>query len=255
MTPSGKSAIAIIPARGGSKGLPGKNIKPLCGHPMIAWTIAAAHNTGLFDAIVVTTDCAEIAQISREYGALACRRPADLSGDAALVKEAVRHCLSSLKPDFSEPDYMFLLQPTSPLRTPQDIVACLAALEDNDADSAASFRLADEPVERAFRIERNTPRPAMTDTDSWLPRQLLPDCYYLNGAVYVVRTAAFLADPASSFLFGRCAASIMPAERSLDIDTGFQFKIAEMLLTERAVIDPASCRSNVSAASHFDYPK
>src|SRR5262245_30194891 len=121
MTPSGKSAIAIIPARGGSKGLPGKNIRPLLGHPLIAWTIAVAHITELFDAVVVTTDSEEIAIAARGYGALTCRRPPELATDTALVKDAVRHCLSRLERDFDVPDYVILLQPTSPLREPQDI--------------------------------------------------------------------------------------------------------------------------------------
>lgn len=255
MTPSGKSAIAIIPARGGSKGLPGKNIKPLCGHPLIAWTITAAHTAGLFDAIVVSTDSEEIAAVAKEYGALTCRRPPELSGDAALVKDAVRHCLSSLEPEFARPDYIFLLQPTSPQREPEDILACLAALEANGADSAASFRPAEEPLERAFRIEAGIPTPALPGADGWLPRQALPACYYLNGAVYVVATGPFLADPSASFLFGRMAASVMPPERSLDIDTPLQFRITEMLMAEQARIDPSRFRVSPLNTSLFDFPR
>lgn len=253
MTPSGKSAVAVIPARGGSKGLPGKNIMPMFGHPLIAWTIAQAKTSGIFDAIVVSTDSEDIALVAHRYGALTCRRPPELATDTSLVKDAVRHCVGRLEPWFGTPDYLFLLQPTSPLREPSDILDCLAAFEANAADSATTFRPAEEPIEWAYRIAAGVPEPAVKGVKNWLSRQMLPEYYYLNGAVYIVATGLFLADPSQSFLFGRQAASVMPGERSLDVDNAFQFRIAEMMLAERKPVDPGSHLTEATADRPFDF--
>ncbi|MEX0955339.1 MAG: acylneuraminate cytidylyltransferase family protein [Rhizobiaceae bacterium] len=253
MTPSGRTAFAIIPARGGSKGLLGKNTRPLAGYPLISWSIAVAHATGLFDAVIVTTDSEEIGRIAKRFGALTCRRPPELASDTALVKDAVRHCLEHVELDLGQPNYLVLLQPTSPLRKPGDIVDCITAMEEVDADSATSFRLADEPIERAYRIENGHPVPAINGQDNWLPRQLLPDYYYLNGAVYVVRTSAFLSDPTSSFLFGKQVSSIMPSERSIDIDTASQFRLAELMMSESDYIKPVETEPEPPEDRVFDY--
>ncbi|MBX3575939.1 MAG: acylneuraminate cytidylyltransferase family protein [Rhizobiaceae bacterium] len=253
MSGQAPSAIAIVPARGGSKGLPGKNLRELNGHPLIAWSIAAGRASGLFDAVIVSTDSADIAAVSKAYGAITCKRPEALSGDTALVKDAVSHCLHAVKHRYGRPDLTVLLQPTSPLRSPEDITACVSALVESNADSAATFKPADEPIERAYRIVEGVPSPAVESQGHWLPRQQLPNYYYLNGAVYVVTTGPFLASSLASFLFGKTTSVVMPAQRSVDIDTLFDFKLAEMLMTETDHIDPGAYAIVGSQADPFDY--
>jgi CMP-N-acetylneuraminic acid synthetase len=115
------TTVAIIPARGGSKGIPGKNIVDFHGRPLIAWTILAARQSGVCDRIIVSTDCPDIARVARAYDAEAPDRPAEISGDEAPTDLVVRHVL-----DRVDCETAILLQPTSPLRGAEDIRQCLA---------------------------------------------------------------------------------------------------------------------------------
>lgn len=220
--------LAIIPARAGSKGLPGKNIRPFLGVPLLAWSIAVAKACAEVDHVAVSSDGDDVLALAREHGATAIKRPEVLASDTALPKDAVLHVLDTLAADGVEPfDLVVLLQPTSPLRVPEDISDCLASVTEQGADSAASFKPADSHPSRVWNINEGTPEPFMPGQDNWAPRQALSPAYALNGAVYVVTVKSFREEKSPAFLFGKSAASIMPAERSLDIDTLFDFEMAE----------------------------
>lgn len=208
--------MAFIPARAGSKGLPGKNIIDLAGKPLLAYTIEAAQRCAGVDRIIVSTDGEDIAGVARKYGAEVMMRPDALADDTAMPKDALRYHLGTLD---SLPDITILLQPTSPLRTSEDIDACLSPLREKRADSAATFVRATQSPYRDWRESGDgTVVPVVAGFNPWLPRQALPPTYRLNGAVYAVRTRLFLNDDSHSFLPGRAQMVLMPAERSVDID-------------------------------------
>lgn len=226
--------LAIILARAGSKGLPGKNLRPLRGHPLVAWSIDAARRSGLFARIVVSTDGEDIARISKRYGAEVVDRPKKLATDTATPKSAMAHVCQSLAEDGFSATYGVLLQPTSPLRNTDDIAETVKLVTDSGFDSAASFSQAIPHPLRAFVVEQDgRARQADADSDIWRPRQQREPYYHLNGAVYVVRTRDLLSSASGPLLTGSIGAHIMPPERSIDIDTAVDFKIAEALMDDR----------------------
>ena len=222
------SIAAFIPARAGSKGLPGKNIIPFAGRPLIAWSIDAARATGVINDIYVSTDGDDIAEIAKVEGAEVLRRPEELATDSALPKDAIRHHVETLAARGSRPDIIVLLQPTSPLRSTEDILACIGEVK-NGADSAVTFVKSPANPHRLWRLENKTPELFLENVDPWAPRQALPDAYAINGAVYAARTDVLLADESPSFIVGNAKGVVMPAERSVDIDTKLDLVIAEAI--------------------------
>lgn len=227
-------AVAFILARDGSKGLPGKNVRPLGGRPLIAWTIRTALSTSAVDRVIVSTDGEAIAQAGRAAGAEVLARPAHLAGDAALPKDALRFHLAELERDGERPDIVLLLQPTSPLRGVEDVEACLRMLTDDAFDSAVTFCEASTHPYQTFRMVDGAPAAFVPDQDPWRPRQALPPAYAPNGAVYAAWREPLLADPGAGFMVGRAAMVIMPPERSIDIDTQADFAAAEALISGAA---------------------
>ena len=140
---NGKTVIAIIPARGGSKGLPGKNIKPLCGKPLIAWSIEAGLASQYIDEVMVSTDSEEIANIAREFGAsVPFLRPVELASDTATTLDAVKHVIEYYENECNRYfDYIVLLEPTSPLREKDDLDMMLEKISLIDADFDAIVSL------------------------------------------------------------------------------------------------------------------
>lgn len=228
----GHHVVAIVPARGGSKTVPHKNIQPLGDKPLMAWSIEVAHAAASIDAVVVTTDSEEIAQVARDYGTSVIHRPARLATDDALVIDAIRHALRAWR-DRNEPiDVTVLLEPTCPLRSVEDIEACLGQLRKTPSvDSVATFTEAELNPHRAWRLEGGSPEPFIEGAVPWQPRQSLPEAYQLNGAVYAFWTDR-LPEDAIAPLFGRIAAVHMPAERSVDIDSTLDFMLAETILKQ-----------------------
>jgi CMP-N,N'-diacetyllegionaminic acid synthase len=226
--------LAIIPARAGSKGLPGKNVFEFGGHPLIAWTIAVASESQLFSKIVVSTDSPEIGEISMRYGAEVVNRPDELSTDDASPKDAVIHAYHQLADGGYDANHIVLLQPTSPLRQISDLTDCIDLVRSNRFESAASFCPAIPHPFRAFYIaDDGTAAPVNSDDDVWLPRQAREPQYHLNGAVYVVKTQSFLANPGKQFLVPAVGAHVMPTKRSIDIDTIADLKMASALMDDR----------------------
>lgn len=226
MSHSSASVLAVITARGGSKGLPGKNIRLLAGKPLIAWTVEAALGAHCIERVIVSTDAPEIAEAARAAGAeVPFLRPAELATDAAGSVDVLRHAVGQC-PGF---DYVLLLQPTSPLRTADDIDAAYDRLLATGAPSCVSVCEVTEQPWLMYRhnadgqLERLLPEPV-----AGLRRQDLPLVFRLNGALYLARTDWFLA---GGRLVGPGTVSlVMSAERSLDIDTRDDFDQAVRIL-------------------------
>jgi N-acylneuraminate cytidylyltransferase len=231
---NGKRVIAIIPARGGSKSVPGKNIRPLGGKPLLAWSIEVAQQVSEIDRILVSTDDAQIASIGRAHGAEVYARPPHLATDEALVIDALKDILHTLQAEHETPEWVILLEPTCPLRTANDVRDCLKLVAQGGYDSVATFKDAELNPHRAWRLNDGVPEVFIDGAIPWLPRQKLPKAYQLNGAVYVFR-ASLLAQEANSLLVGKLGAVLMPRERSQDIDDNIDFTIVTALLKESNV--------------------
>lgn len=232
--PTGREGpiYALVPARGGSKGLAGKNLRRLGGRSLLAWTLGVARQVPALDAVYVSTDDEAIAREATREGAEVVDRPAALASDESLVIDTIRHHLGAWRAEGRPPEILVLLQPTSPFRTVADVEACLGALADGGRDSAATFRAAVTHPARTWRIAADglaEPFLAGAAGDGWARRQDLAPCYELNGAVYAFR-AERLPAGAPGPLFGRVAAVTMPAVRSLDIDDELDLVAAEALL-------------------------
>lgn len=223
--------IAVIPARGGSKTIPYKNIKPLLGKPLIGWTIEVAKRVSLIDRIVVSTDDEQIASVAKGYGVEVMERPRHLAQDDSLPVDVLIDLVARLRKAGETAKYLVYLEPTSPLRQPSDILKCVQILADETSGfhSVATFCEASLNPYRSWRKVGNSYRKFIAEANPWLPRQQLPAAYQLNGAVY-----AFIVDQLSptrrSILPKPVGGVIMPKERSVDIDDHFDFLIAELLL-------------------------
>ena len=230
---NGKRVIAVIPARGGSKSVPGKNIRPLAGTPLIAWSIIIAKQVQEIDRVIVSTDDDKIADISRQFSAEVYPRPVELATDDALVIDALKDLIRTLKAEQESPEVLVILEPTCPFRSVEDVRECLNFLSTDDYDCAATFTTAELNPHRAWRINGHTPEVFIPGAIPWLPRQQLPEAYQLNGAVYAIRTAGLIAS-SQSVLFGRIGAVKMPRERSIDINDPVDFLLAEQFAAERS---------------------
>jgi N-acylneuraminate cytidylyltransferase len=224
-----EKVIAVIPARGGSKTVPEKNIRLLGGKPLIVWSIEIAQQVNEIDRVIVSTDNPKISSISREHGAEVYPRPPHLATDEALVIDALKDLIRTLEDEQEKPGWLILLEPTCPLRTADDVRDCLRLLAQGGFDSVATFKEAELNPHRAWSIIDGVPQVFIPGAVPWLPRQKLPKAYQLNGAVYVFR-ASLLAQETKSILLGKSAAVVMPRERSYDIDDSVDFAVVEALL-------------------------
>ncbi len=222
--------LALIPARGGSKGVPRKNVQAIAGKPLIAWTVQAALACQQIDQVVVSTDDDEIARISRMWGAdVPFMRPAELAQDDSPSIDTVLHALNCL-PHF---DAIVLLQPTSPLRTTGDIADCITYAIAQKANAVMSISEASQSpywmvqLMEANRIKKIIDNPR---SDHASRRQDLPTAYAFNGALYFALTDWLIQN--RTFLTDETRAFVMPQQRSVDIDTPLDWKLAELLLTE-----------------------
>ena len=226
------NTLAVIPARGGSKGLPGKNILTLAGKPLIAYTIEAAQAARSVDRIVVSTDDAEIAEIARTYGAeVPFIRPDHLSNDTAIATEVCLHALEFLKQEEDyEPELAMFLQPTSPLRSSEDIDGAVELLRETGASAVVSLKEVVEHPQWMRRLDaEQRVSPLFPELEVPHVRQGLEKAYILNGAVYVAVAGVLLENRSFHGLDTR--GYVMPRERSIDIDTAIDFAIVDHLIT------------------------
>ena len=221
--------LALIPARGGSKGICRKNIKPLAGKPLLGWTIDTARQAGSVDRIVVSTEDDEIAAIARDLGAeVPFMRPGALSFDSTPGIEPVIHALEQL-PEF---EWVLLLQPTSPLRSVEDIEGIVRLCLDRDAPSAVSVTAVNKHPYWMYQCdEKDRLSPMIPEQPAVTRRQDLPPAYALNGALYLARRDWLLEH--QRFVALDTLAYVMPKERSPDLDTLPDWDWAEYLIKSK----------------------
>lgn len=222
--------IAIIPARSGSKGLPGKNILPLCGKPMLAWSIEAAKKSHAFKAIIVSTDSKEYGAISQEYGASVIYRNEELSNDSASTYDVIKDVFEKI--DWKNLDYFMLLQPTSPLRNEQHIKEAISIFESQakEFDTLVSLTKAHkasiliQPVEKDLSLKHFA-----HDFSNYKRQEFLE--YEPNGAIFISKINTYLE---RKHFFGKQGiAYIMDKGDSIDIDDEDDFLLAQSKLAER----------------------
>lgn len=219
------SVLALVPARGGSKGVPRKNVRLLGGRPLIAWSIAAGLNAARVDHVAVSTDDDEIADVAAACGVEVIRRPAALADDGAPMLPVVRHAVETLAAAGRRFETLTLLQPTCPFRTAADIDGSVDRLARGDVDGVIGvYRVYDDHPARMYRVtdDRLTPLDAAYDG---VNRQDLPAVYKRNGAIYTLSLAATARE--NSLFVRNCAPFEMPRERSVNIDEPLDFIVAE----------------------------
>lgn len=241
-----KRVLAIIPARGGSKRVPRKNILDLASKPLIVWTIDAALKSEYIDRVVVSTDDKEIAEISKKNGAdVPFMRPVELASDSATSIDAVRHAIKALESLNEYYDYLILLQPTSPLRTEKYIDDAIELLIEKKAECIVSICEVDHPVEWTGIL------PESQSMNNFFPKELqgkrsqdFQTRYRINGAIYIVNIKQAL-EQKSLILNELIYGFIMQRKDSIDIDEYIDFKIAEVIMSKN-VCDHDLCSKTLT---------
>ncbi len=226
-----------ICVRGGSKGIPQKNIRPIAGKPLLLHTLHQALESKLFDAIAVSSDSPEILNLAKSVPGILCvERPSELATDEAAKIPAIRHCLIEIEKHFGAKAQIAVdLDATSPLRTIDDIKSCLRLLEQNPecgnvitgmpARRSPYFNLVEQDANGFVRLSKTTNPPVRR-------RQDAPRCFDMNASIYIWRREVLLNE--DSVILPKTLLYEMPEERSFDIDSPLDFKIVEMLLKERS---------------------
>lgn len=221
--------IAIIPARSGSKGLPDKNIKLLMGKPLLAYTIEAAIKSGCFTEVMVSTDSEKYAEIAREYGAkVPFLRSSVMASDTASSWDTVEEVLDNYKRLNQEFDSFCLLQPTSPLRSGEDISRAYELWKSKNAFAVVSVCEADHSLVLYGKLAENNNLSGFAECNAAKRRQDEGKFYRINGAIYIASLPEFRND--RRLYREESYGYVMPKERSVDIDTEFDFRFAEYLL-------------------------
>jgi N-acylneuraminate cytidylyltransferase len=215
----GRRIIGIVPARAGSTRLPGKNIKPLAGKPLIGWTLEAARRSAMIDQVLVTSDDPAVLALAEAAGATPVSRPRDLASADSSVIDAMEHALET---NGAAWDYVVLLQPTSPLRTTADIDAAIRLCHDRSAPAVISV----SPVWKPASFHG-----AVDGEGRFTPGGLAEGAVVINGAVYVGRPERLFAD--RTFQVSGALAYAMPPEAGWDIDTAADFAVCEALMALR----------------------
>ncbi|MDO6743443.1 acylneuraminate cytidylyltransferase family protein [Tenacibaculum soleae] len=209
--------IAIIPARGGSKGLPGKNIIDLAGKPLIAWTIEASLQSKYITKTIVSSEDDNILDIAKKNGSEILKRSQELALDTTPSEPVIEHVLNSIE-DINKYNYLLLLQPTSPLRDATDIDRAIEKLKEKNATALISTTAIDNKILKAFKNNKKGYLKGISNNDyPFMRRQDLPMVYMPNGAIYIVKIDDFLK---SKRLFtDKTISFVMSEEKGLDIDT------------------------------------
>ena len=230
----GYRILAIIPARGGSKGVPRKNIKHLAGKPLLAWTVETALSLDCLDRVILSTDDEEIAGIGKRYGAdVPFLRPTEIAADDTTDMPVYEHALNWLEQhDGFIPDIIVWLRPTVPLRSAGDIECSLDLLIKKRPDWVRSICEAEHHPYWMYKLNDTRMEPFIDGIriENYMRRQLLPPAYRLNGAVDVTWRSTILE---KKILYaGVIEAHVMPANRSIDIDTMLDFKLLEVIISQ-----------------------
>ena len=226
--------LAIIPARGGSKGVPRKNIRPLCDKPLLSWTIETALEAEGTSKTIVSTDDREIKEVALKWGAeVPFLRPGELSSDRARAIPVLQHAVSFLEKQGQTFDAVMMLQPTSPLRLAKDIEASIEMMKkDTECSSVISVTGVGEyhPARMKYLEEGVLIDPPFCEAYENQPRQELRPMYIRSGAIYLVRRDVLMEE--HSLKGRRSLGYVMPKERSVNIDAPFDFELAEWLMSK-----------------------
>ncbi len=222
----GKRVLAVIPARSGSKGLPGKNLRDLKGRPLIAWSIDQALQSSVVDRVVVSTDDSAIAKVATQYGAdVPFLRPRDLAGDHSPTRDALVHCVDTLAEQY---DYLVLMQPTSPLRTQQTLSACIE-LSIKYNERVISVSESHKPVEWMFYRKQDGFTYVIDGISSPTRRQDCRPVHYVDGCVYCMPVNMLIE---KQNLFDESSLTVVSSPKeAVDIDTLEDFQYCEFLLS------------------------
>ena len=224
------SVLGIIPARGGSKGVPRKNIRKVAGRPLIAYTIEAAHASKLLTRCIVSTDDQETVDISASLGCEVINRPTELAQDDTPTFDVVKQIFDVFESQGESFEYGLVLQPTSPLRTGLDIDSALQDLFHSDADSVVGvYQVSDHHPARMYRMEDGF-LVSFDETFATTRRQDLPPVYHRNGAIYAFRRRLL---NEGTLLGNRIIPYIMPEDQSLNIDHEHDLVLAEHILSRK----------------------
>ena len=229
-----KKILAIIPARGGSKGVPDKNIKLLLDKPLILHTIDFARNCNLFDDIVVSSDGNKIIETCEKHDCEIIKRPSFLSNDDSLVIDAIKYTVKKLKQSGREYDIIVLLEPTSPIREKEHLVEGINAIKIKGYDSATTFTQIDPPPSRLWKKKNNKMIPLFDHINPFEPRQKHAAGFKLTGQVYIF-TTSFLESTNKSVISTNVYPIIIDSKHSVDIDEELDFIVAEALLKNRKI--------------------
>lgn len=224
--------LSIIPARGGSKGIPRKNVRLVGGKPLIEWTFFEAIRSNYCEHLFVSTDDDEIASVAKLQGVDVVMRPAEFARDKSPMIEAVAHMLDTVERSINDRfDYILLLQPTAPLRIAEDINGGMQTLIESNADSVISvYRVEDVHPSRMYTIEDGRLLTFAPEPEGSL-RQDLPNVYHRNGAIYACTRSFF--KESGKLWGGGMVPYIMPKDRSANIDAPIDLEIADFLLRRR----------------------
>ena len=224
--------VALVPARGGSKGLPRKNLRRVGELPLVAYSIRAGLDARLVDATFVSTDDSEIAEVAKAYGARVIPRPLELADDHVQNDAVAIHALKQIAATERMPDVLVLLQPTSPLRTAAHVDECLEAFLGADVPSAMSICEVCHHPGKYIVIKDGLIFPFTNDDDMEAQRQELAPVYRQNGAIYVIRVPDFLAS--HRFYRPPCRPYLMSDAESIDIDSDLDLQVAELRVSRKA---------------------
>jgi CMP-N,N'-diacetyllegionaminic acid synthase len=229
-----KKILGIIPARGGSKSLPNKNILNLMGKPLVAWTIIASRQSRYISKTVVSSDDDEIIKISKAFLADTIQRPPHLALDETPTEPVLEHALELLTNDGEYYDYIMLLQPTSPLRNSKHIDDAIEYLLRSDANALISIYETNNKILKAFsKTENGYIHGLINNKYPFARRQDLPKIYMSNGAIYLIKTDVFLIT--KKLITDRTIGYIMGEEESLDIDLKSDLNKAALYLTKKVL--------------------
>jgi CMP-N,N'-diacetyllegionaminic acid synthase len=234
------SMLAIIPARGGSQGLPGKNIRPLAGLPLIAHSIRLAEMCPEITRTIVSTDAPEIAQVARDFGAkVPFMRPAELAQDDTPMWSVLRHALQMADPDGGQYDFLLLLDPTSPGRLPKDICGAYRRLLSNpQADGIVGVSQPDfDPIWHCVVERDGWMTDLFVEARQYTRRQDVPLVYRINASLYIWRTS-FVRSQETDWRYGKHLIYEIPEARAIHIDELHEFEKAELMIRHRLICLP-----------------
>lgn len=231
-----KKILALIPARGGSKGLPHKNTLKLCGKPVIAWTIDQARHSRHLDCIIVSTDSPLVAKVAKKYGAeVPFMRPEELAGDEARSIDVVLHAINFLKSQGEEYDYLVLLEPTSPLRETNDIDLAIEKLLNNSSGALSLVSVCRaEAAHPAFDVTVDEAGFLVPYEDKFFKiqrRQEISDVYFFEGTIYIASVPSLL--EGKGFFHEKTIPYIVPRWKSPELDELLDFVTIEAILKNK----------------------